>query len=223
MTDKKKITDDELLELLGGDAPVRQLIKVKGVAGSEYKVFNKDEAKWFKENLKRYQEEYRFDNVSDLQDLDRLMVMELLAYRYGSWLSQGADYDGMIFDEKAVRDHKQKTDQEIRLHKASMGMARKARVESEQQSTGDYLRNLLRRAEEFGVHRDAQIAKSIDVLMELKKLIGLHEKCDEEERKHLGVELEDIFEWIRDIAIPEYEKIDDAFRKNQVLWIQEVS
>jgi hypothetical protein len=222
---ERKLTDAEIEKLLGGDGqPVqRELVKVKGVSGSEYLVFNKDEAKWFKDNLKRYQEEYRFDNISDLQDLDRMLGMELLSYRYQSWLSQGTDYEGLIFDEKAIRDHKQKTDQEIRLTKAAMGMARKARVESEQQSTGEYLRSLLRRAEEFGIHRDEQIAKAIDVLMETKKLIGLHDRCDEEERKHLGVEMEDIFMWLRDVAIPEYMEIDNAFRKNQVLWIKEVS
>ena len=176
-----------------------------------------------KSNLKRYQDEYRFDNIADLQDLDRLLGMEMLSWRYQSWLARGTDYEGNIFDEKAARDHKQKTDQEIRLLKAAMGMARKARVESEQESTAEYLRNLLRRAEEFGIHRDHQIAKSIDVMNELKKLVGLHGRCDEEERKHLGVELVDIFEWIRDVAIPEYDAIDDAFRMNQLLWIKEVS
>lgn len=221
---KEKLTDEQIEAMLGGEGPtIRQLIKVKGSSGSEYQVLNSDEAKWYRANLKKYQEEYRFDNISDLQDLDRMLGMELLSYRYQQWLSRGTDYEGMIFDEKAIRDHKQKTDQEIRLTKAAMGMARKARVESEQQSTGEYLRNLLRRAEEFGIHRDNQTAKAIDVLMEIKKLVGLHDRCDEEERKHLGVELEDIFEWIRDVAIPEYMKIDEAFRKNQVLWIKEVS
>ena len=91
------------------------------------------------------------------------------------------------------------------------------------ESAGEYLQDLLRRAREFGVHRDTQVAKAIDLLMEVKKLVGLHYRCDEEERFSLGVSPEQILEWLRDVAIPEYDRIDDQFRKNQRLWIKEIA
>lgn len=201
------------------------IIKVKGASGAQFDVLTVHEQKWFKDNMKKYLAEYRFENIADLQDLDRLLGLELLSYRYSSWLISGGglDYDGMQFDETAIRSQKQKTDQEIRLIKKHMGMDRKGRIEDEKQSAAEWTRTLLRRAKEMGVHRDNQIAKSIDLFHELRKLIGLHKRSDEEERRHLGVELVDIFQWIEDVAIPEFEAIDDAFRKNQRLWIKDVS
>ncbi len=224
MSEKKRPTDEEILAMLGGDEEeAQEVVKVEGASGAEYYVLSVDEAAWFDKSMERYMDDYRFDNIADLQDLDRLLGLELLSYRYTAWLTRGVGYNGELFDEKAVKDHKQKVDQEIRLVKKSMGMDRKGRVESEQQSTADYLKGLLRRAEEFGIHRDNQIAKAMDILNETKKLIGLHNRCDEEERKHLGVELEDIFTWLQDVAIPEYDKIDAQFRENQRIWIHEVA
>jgi hypothetical protein len=107
--------------------------------------------------------------------------------------------------------------------KASMGMDRKGRVSDEQQSTADFIRTLLGRAREFGVHRDEQIAKAMDLMSEIQKLVGLHDRSDEEEQHQLGVDAEHILDWLRSVALPEYKAIDAAFRKNQKLWIRELS
>ena len=221
----KELSDDELLELIEGDefTPAPQKVRVEGASGTEFTVFGDEEQRWFEMNRDRYLEEYKFENIADLQDLDRLLAMELLSYRYASWLIQGSDYDGLQFDEKFVRDHKQKMDQEIRLTKQHMGMNRKARVESEQQSVAEYLSSLLRRAEEFGIHRDEQVNKAFDLLQEIIKLVGLHYRTDEEEQNHLGVAPHQILAWIRDTAIPEFNAVDDAFRKNQRIWISDIS
>jgi hypothetical protein len=201
------------------------MLSVEGVAGAQFDVMTVEEALWFETNRDRYLEEYRFENNADLQDLDRLLGLELLSYRYASWAIKGTgfDYANQMYDEKVAREQKQKIDQEIRLIKKHMGMDRKGRIGDEQESVSEYLKNLLHRAEDFGVHRDNQIAKAIDLFNELKKLVGLYERTDERERAQLSVNMEDIFGWIRDIAIPEYDAIDDAFRKNQRLWHHEVA
>lgn len=196
---------------------------VRGESGTEFEVLTKDEKDYFEMNLAKYKSEYRFENVSDLADVDRMLGLELLSYRYTAWLIKGFDYFGLQFSEKDIRDHKQKVDTEIRLLKKNMGMDRKGRVESEAESVSEYLRNLLRRAGEFGVHRDTQIAKALDLFNDLKTMIGLHDRTDEEERRHLGVEESQIVEWIRNEAIPEYDAIDDEFRINQRTWIKDVS
>jgi hypothetical protein len=196
---------------------------VKGVSGATIEVATNAEKKWFEDCRTRYMDEYRFENVADLQDLDRLLVLELLSYRAGAFLTRGVDYEGLEFDESATRSHKKAVDQEIRLVKKHMGMDRRGRIESDSQSLHDYFANIRRRAEEFGIHRDNQIAKAIDLMNELKKMVGLYRRCDEEERRMLGVELPDIFNWIETSLIPEYDAIDEAFRRNQRLWIKEVS
>lgn len=196
---------------------------VTGASDAEFEVLTKEEKDIFEGTLRKYLDEYKFENISDLQDLDRLVSLELLSYRYTAWLIRGSDYDNLKFAEKDVRDHKVKVDKEIRDLKKSLGMDRKNRFESEQQSTAEYLNNLLRRAKEFGVHRNSQVAKSMDLFNDLKTMIGLHDRTDEEERRHLGVDTEQILDWIRNQAIPEYDEIDNAFRKEQRYWIQEVS
>ena len=103
-----------------------------------------------------------------------------------------------------------------------MGIDRVGRTTSETQNVSDYLSSLLQRAEEFGVHRDHQIAKSIDLWKELQSKIGMYDRCDEEERIHERVTLEDIYSWLKTEAFPEFDKIDDAFRKNQKLWIKAI-
>ena len=202
-----------------------QPIKVIGASGAEFEVLNDLEKAWWNTNLKRYQDNFKFDNASDLQDLDKVLMGELISYRIGNWLLRDADYDGRSIDEIVDKLKRQKgdIDKETRLLKDSLGMNRARRQDSTQQSVADYLENLRLRAKEFGVHRDNQIAKAIDLLNELFTLVGLHDRCDEEERAHLKVNPEDILAWVRETARPEYDKIDAAFRKNQRLWIKDVS
>lgn len=216
-------TDDELLRLLGEDEEEQAFVVVEGAAGTQYHLLNMEEGRWFEVSLERYTEQYHFENIADLQDLDRLLGLELLSYRYANWLLREADYDGNPFDDKAVREHKDKVDKEIRGIKQHMGVGRKTRVESESQSVSDYLQDLLGRATEFGVHRDEQNAKILNLFMELKKLIGLHQRTDEEEQKELQVSLEDIYTWIVEVAIPEFDALDDHFRKNQLMWIRDIA
>ncbi len=223
-SDPTRPTDEELLALLGEDEEVESgLVVVDGSSGTQFHLINMDEGKWFEQSLERYMEQYHFENIADLQDLDRLLGLEALSYRYSNWLLREADYDGNPFDEKAIREHKDKVDKEVRAIKVHMGIGRKTRVESEQQSVADYLSDLLGRANEFGVHRDEQNAKILDLFMELKKLVGLFARTDEEERKQLGVSLDDIFQWIIETAIPEFDALDDHFRENQKTWIKDIA
>ena len=198
-------------------------IKVTGASGSSFEVLNDDEAKWWKANLKRYKDQFKFDNVSDLQDLDRLLHMELIAYRWGSWLMRGTDYDGKIFDERDINTSKKDVDREIRMLKQTLGMSRVHRMTSEQQNVADFVGGLLHRAKEFGIHRDTQIAEAIDLWMELRSKVLMHGRTDDEERASESVTTEDIIMWIRDEAIPRFDSIDNAFRKNQKLWIREIA
>ena len=219
----KQLSEEQLLSLLGEEDEESGFVVVEGAAGTEFHLLSLEEAKWFETSLERYTDQYHFENIADLQDLDRLLALELLSYRYASWLLRESDYDGNPFDDKAIRAHKDNVDKEIRGIKGHMGIGRKTRVESEQQSVSDYLSDLLQRAQEFGVHRDQQNAKILNLFMELRKLIGLYERTDPEEKKELQVSLEDIYMWLKETAIPEFEKLDDHFRENQKYWIKDIA
>ncbi len=221
----ERLTDEEILAQLRQSEEEEEIddsLVVNGSSGTEYIVLIPEEAVWFRSALDKYQEQYSFDNIADLQDLDRLLAMELLSYRYSAWMIRETDYEGNQYDDKVVRKDKIDIDKNIISVKAHLGIGRKNRVESEQESTADYISNLLQRAGEFGVHRDAQNAKILNLFMDLKTLIGLHDRSDDEERTHNRVHQEDIIEWIRKVAIPEFAELDDHFRVNQRIWQKEL-
>jgi hypothetical protein len=201
--------------------PKRKIVKAP--SGSPYEVLHDLEVTWWNEAKAKYLAHYSFENIADIQDLDRLLQSELLAYRWGYWIANEGDYDGNSVDEKSTRESLQKTQTELRLLKKHMGMDRRGRIESQSQSVADYLSTLKKRAKEFGIHRNTQVAKIIDLFSELETLIGLHDRTDEQERAELGVTETEIIGWIRETAIPEWQAIDDEFRKEQRYWIREVN
>jgi hypothetical protein len=199
-------------------------VTVVGASGAKYEVLTEEEKDIWNKSLAKYVEQFKFENVTDLHDLDRVIQGELLCHRWNSWLIRDADYDGRSIEEIADKLYKQKLDQEkeVRLLKEKMGLNRARRQDSESQAVHEYLATLLRRAKEFGVHRDEQIAKSITLLHEIFTQVGLYYRSDEEERSHLGVTPLEIMKWINTEARTEYDAIDDAFRLNQKLWIKDV-
>lgn len=225
MSENGKLSDEEILAKLA-DLEHQEAVNsvtVEGSSGTEFQVLSTEEAVWFEEALERYQDQYNFENIADLQDLDRLLAMELLSYRWANWMIRDSDYDGNAYDEKAVSANKDKIEKSIVSLKAQMGIGRKNRVESEQQSTADYIQNLLQRAGEFGVHRDTQNAEILNWYMELRAKIGLMDRSDDEERTHNDVHPDQVLEWIRSEMIPAVDKIDDHFRENnQRYWIRDM-
>lgn len=199
--------------------------RVIGPSGADYEVIHDSEVDFWNAARERYLDQFKFENISDLQDLDRVLVGEVLCYRWGTWLTAESDYDGRSIEELQDKLKKQKIDQEkeTRILKEKMGLNRAHRQDSSQQNMADYLAQLLRRAKEFGLHRDEQITKAVNLLQEVFVQVGLYYRCDEEERAHLKVNPEDIMQWIMDVAQPEFQAIDDAFRQNQRLWIKDIA
>lgn len=202
---------------------VKGPLSVQGASGAHFEVIHTLETQWWESAKKEYLSHYSFENIADIQDLDRLLFSELIAYRYGYWLTNDGDYDGNAIPEKETRDALNKTLTELRLLKKHMGLDRRGRIESQSQSVADYLATLKERAKQFGIHRNTQVAKAINLFSELETLIGLHDRCDEQERSELGVTESEILNWIRATAIPEFNAIDDAFRKEQKYWIRDIN
>lgn len=198
---------------------------VVGASGAIFEVLNDPEREYWNKAREKYLDQYKFENVSDLQDMDRVLVGEILSFRWGSWLVKEADYDGRSIEEIEDKLKRQKLDldKETRLLKEKMGLNRAHRQDSEQQSTAEYLEALLRHAGEFGIHRDEQISKAIDLLHEVFTQVGLYTRTDEEERAHLKINPEDIMKWLIEVAKPEFDAIDAAFRVNQRIWIKDLS
>lgn len=184
---------------------------------------HEQEFQYFKQRTSKYLSDNDFQNISDFQDLDRLLIMELLCMRYGLWISTQRDYWGEGVDENVLQKHLKESSAEIRLLKKNLGLDRETREKIRgEDSVENYLARLRQRAKHFGYTRNSQAAKAIEILQQLKSIIILHDNCDEKERIEQAVQVEDVFRWVREIAIPEFDKIDEEFRKQQQMWIREM-
>lgn len=205
------------------EVPVEPNLIVTAPSGSVFVVLTNDEVAYFEDKATRYTADNHFINITDLQDVDRLLFMELMCYRYSLWLSQEHDYWDQGVDLDALKKTVVEYSKELRLLKKSLGIDKAQRDKEKGENVADYLENLRVRAREFGVKREEELTTCLTLFNELKELVTLHRNCDEKERFEMNVELEDILEWIEKIAIPEYDRIDEYFIQNsQKFWIRRI-
>lgn len=191
-------------------------------SGSELHLQMQEEADWYESRRDRYQKDNHFPNVSDLQDLDRLLMLEVLSYRWGIWMGQGFDYQYSRVDEGQLKNNIKEYSVEIRLLKQSLGIDKATRDKEKGESLSDYVANLLQRAKEFGYHRNEQYEIVVTKFYELSSMIKTYDRCDEEERNFLDLSQETIFQWIRDNVLKDFDDHAAAFRKNQSIWIRQM-
>jgi hypothetical protein len=195
------------------------LIEVDLVSGSVVKVMTVGEAEWFNRSRDSYLHETRFTENTDVQDLDRLLQLELMLYRWNQWSLAGVDYEGNLIDDVSIaRRMKDQTDAINRL-KEQMGLSKRSR-DSHAASVSERWDDLKRRAKEFGYFREEQLRNALVLMNELSAIVGAYDRSDPEERRKLGFETEtDVLDWIRETMIPEFVALDTYFRANkQRMW-----
>lgn len=190
-------------------------------SGAEYKVHSQ-EVDYLQERVERYGLDNHFTNISDLQDLDRMLMMELCCYRWGRWISSERNYWGDPVEvnelQKAFKEHSN----ELRQLKRLLGIDKVARDKQRgDDSVAAYIENLRVRAKEFGIMREKQLDKALELFHQLEALLTLHDNCDEIERRDMHLTRDDVLDWIRTIAIPEFQHIDAYFREHQQkFWVR---
>jgi len=198
------------------------LYTVTSPSGSGLNLQTTEEADWYESRRDRYMSDNVFPNVSDLQDLDRLLMLEVLSYRWGLWMAQGFDYQGSRVEEKQLKDNIKEYSQELRAVKSALGIDKATRDKDKGESLSDFTDTLLKRAKEFGYHRNEQYEIVVTKMYELRSMVMTWDRCDEEERRLLDLSEKSIIEWIRDKVIKDFDEHADAFRKNQAIWLREM-
>lgn len=190
---------------------------VKMVSGEDLSVQTEAEARWFIASRDTYLNQTKFTETTDLRDLDRLLTMELMVFRWGLHLSMGHDYSNFEIDEKALRMNLRAYSEQINKTKAAMGLSKAIRDEAA--NAGDlstYISTLKSRAKMFGIHRENQLTKALVLMNELSAIVGSFDRSDKEERERLGFENEtEIVAWVRETMLPEFHEIDQHFRENE--------
>ncbi len=192
-------------------------------SGANFHVFE-EEVDYFVARSRQYLEQNHFTNVSDLQDIDRMLVMEVLVWRWGRWLSTGRDYWGEPVDASPLQRILHEYSRELRALKSALGIDKVTRDKQRgEDSVSAYLENLRQRAKEFGVMRESQLDKALELFNEIKSTVTLYFNTDERERVENGVKPDQVLTWLRDHVIPEYDAIDNHFRENaQKYWIRKM-
>lgn len=204
--------------------PKRKLVKT--IAGQEIELQNEREAKMYIEARDKYLKENQFTVASDLRALDRLILFEVQAYRYQWQLNAGIDYDGHILepaDETSLLRALKETQAQISQIQNDLGLTKAQREKDQHDSVGAYIIKLRQRAKEFGIHREKQLGRALELINQLFSITGSYSRADEAERKKLGFENADqIVDWINEVMRPMYDEVDQYFRDNQQkYWIRD--
>lgn len=205
----------------GGNPYGITLFTVISPTGSELNLQTVEEANKYEDVRDRYINDNAFPNVSDLQDLDRLLTFEIIIYRWQLWLTQGFDYQHARVDEGAIKSAIKEYSTEIRLLKLSLGIDKATRDKEKGESLADYVAKLLERAKIFGYHRNRQYEKAVTSFWKLRSMVMTYDRCDEEERTMLDLTPESILEWVRTELIAEWDDIEAGFRKEQAMWVRD--
>lgn len=197
------------------------MVAIQLPSGATYPV-HEEEAAYFEERVQLYMSQNHFPNISDKQDVDRVMILELFVYRWGTWLSQQHDWWGETIEPTELQKQVKEYSTELRQIKKLLGIDKLARDRQKgEDSVAVFIANLLHRAKEFGVMRESQLAKALELFQQLNALLTLHLNTDEIEQRENHVTADDLIEWLRDICIPEFTEIDDYFRTHQQrTWIR---
>jgi hypothetical protein len=198
------------------------LYKVDTPSGSQINLQTVEEAQSYENRRDRYLTDNIFTNVSDIQDLDRLLMFEILVYRWSLWMGQGFDYMNSRVDESALKNAIKEYSQEVRQVKQSLGIDKSTRDKDKGSNLAEYTSKLLERAKVFGYHRNEQYELVVSKFYELRSMISTYDRCDSEERETLDLSQDSIFEWIREKVISEFDAHSEEFRKSQAIWIREM-
>jgi hypothetical protein len=155
-------------------------------------------------------------NVADLQDLDRIIVLELFSWRWGTWMSQQQDYWNDPVDENQLARQLKDADAQLKNLKSGLGIDKVTRDKVKgEDSVSSYLENLKIRAREFGVMREAQLGVALELFNDLIGRVTLYDNTTEDERRELKCDLADIHRWLTEEAFPKFQEVDERFRNNQ--------
>lgn len=198
-------------------------IEVEGASGATYRVLTPEEETYWVNARDRYLTDNKFSNISDLQDLDRVLQMELIMHRYGQWVTDGHDHTGTAVDEVQLNKDIRDFNKEVRYLKDSIGIDKKSRDKDKGDSVAAYIENLRHRAKEFGVMRNKQAVAAITLMKKIQSIAELYVNCDEYEREQNKYSADELFKWLVEVAIPEFEEVDKEFREtNQKYWVRDM-
>lgn len=198
------------------------LIKVSTPTGGEIEVQGPAEEKRYNESLRAYTDGITYTERSDLEDLERVLFMELMCYRWGRWLMAGREYDGTIVNnENELRRWINDYSTQITKTKESLKLDRKTREGDKSASFEQRWQQLAQHAREMGIMREAQLGRALEIMQGYSAAVRTFDRCDEEERGKIGLPDEKALVQMWRDSMPDFDAIDEYFRTHQQkFWIR---
>ena len=201
------------------------LIEVELPSGNPFEVLTDEEADYVERLVTEYTSAFEFTNISDIQDLDRIIFLELHVYRWSRWSSRTINYAGEKVDQVDLQRRVKDFSGELRQLKRNMGVDAVTRDKAKGEgSIPHFIATLRTRARIFGVHRETQLDRALELTNQLIGLVTVWKNCiDDEERRQLHHTTEDVIGWLLEVYMPEYQEIDAHFRAhNQAYWVRDL-
>lgn len=195
------------------------------VSGKQATVQTPEEAEWFEETRDTYLTETKFTDATDLRDLDRLLILELMIFRWTQHLAAGEDYVGDMTEDEQLRKNIKEYSDQINKIKDSMGLNKKSRDAAATEGNFQaWLEDLKVRGKAFGINREMMLTEGLVLFKEIFGTVEVWLRSDEEERVKMGYRtIEDLLRWLTDVKRLEFNAVDEYFREHdQRYWIRDV-
>lgn len=208
----------EKKETINIDDDFFQGIKVETPSGTHMSLLTQEEADFYNKISQQYQEHNKFTNISDLLELDRVLSLEVLCFRQSTWALLEGDYEGRPLS-KDIQKNIKELSREIRDIKSGLGIDKKTRDVGQGDTIAEKWENLKHRAQKFGWMRNEQIIKAHTLWKELEARVTMYKNSTPQERTLFEAHGDDLIAWLEE-AFKEFDEIDEAFRKDQKMWVR---
>lgn len=205
--------------------PNRTQQTVRTITGHDLELQTDKEKKFYEEARDKYLAENKFTAASDLRGLDRLLLLEVQMFRCQWQVAAGVDYDLNFLtaqQEKDLQRMLKELSPMISTLQNDLGLTKAQRDKDQHESVGQFINDLKVRAKAFGVMREKQLGRALELMKDTFSVAGAYRRSNEHERKKLGFEsAEDIVDFILDVVKPQFDEIDEYFRDNdQKFWVR---
>lgn len=197
------------------------LLDVKTPTESDIQVMGQSEKDRYEKAMAAYMQ-VSFTEQSDLEDLERILFMELMIFRWSHWLMSGKEYDGTVVgNEGELRRWIDSYQTLIVKAKESLKLDKKGRESDAAATFHERWNQLADHAKQFGIMREKQLGRALELMNALMATVRTYDRCDEEERGKIGFPDDaSIIQFFRE-QMPFYDEIDQHFRQNQQrFWIR---
>jgi hypothetical protein len=206
---------------------IRQSHNVKAISGQQLSLQTKTEQTFYQQARDKYLAENQFTAASDMRALDRLLLLEVQVFRWQWQLAAGVNYELEFLEpreEAALQKALKETGPMISALQNDLGLTKNQREKDKHDSVGAYLTQLKISAKAFGVMREKQLGKAIELTKELFNVAGAYKRSNDKERAKLGFEsAEDVVDWVLEVMKPQFDEVDEHFRQNdQRFWLRKV-